>query len=56
MQGDIRFRGPMDYVVPDDSTMIFNNMDAEMGLSLPLDYNTNEFVQSGLVQRRRFRV
>ena len=26
------------YIVPDDSTLIVNNLDAEMGYSLPLDY------------------
>lgn len=40
----------MDYVVPDDSTMIVNNMDAEYGISVPLDYTTNEFVSGNWVK------
>jgi hypothetical protein len=40
----------MDYVVPDDSTMIVNNMDARMGFSAPMDYNTNEFVSGNWIK------
>lgn len=32
-----------DYMVPDDSTLIVNNLDGRAGFSLPMDYNTNEF-------------
>ncbi|TSA24399.1 MAG: hypothetical protein D4R67_11845 [Bacteroidetes bacterium] len=31
----------LDYEVPDDSTIQFNNLDARYGFSLPVDYNTN---------------
>jgi hypothetical protein len=45
--GGYTFSKDMDYLVPDDSTMIFNNVDAQMGLSLPVNYDDNSF-QSGL--------
>lgn len=40
----------MDYVVPDDSTMIVNNMEANYGFSLPLNYGNNEFVKGDWVK------
>lgn len=40
----------MDYVVPNDSTMIVNNMDAKVGFSLPLDYSSNEFTTANLIK------
>lgn len=40
----------MDYVVPDDSTMIVNNLDATVGYSMPIDYSNNSFVSGDLVK------
>lgn len=40
----------MDYVVPDDSTMIVNNLDATYGLSIPVDYYTNDFIAGNYVR------
>jgi len=36
----------VDYIVPDDSTLDIRNLDAEMGLSIPVDYNTNDILAS----------
>jgi hypothetical protein len=33
----------MDYIVPNDSTIIVNNINADMGYSLPIDYETKDF-------------
>ena len=40
----------MDYVVPDDSTMIVNNLDARLGFSMPMNYSNNEFVSGNWVK------
>ena len=40
----------MDYVVPDDSTMIINNMAATAGYCVPVDYNTNEMITGNWVR------
>ncbi len=32
----------LDYVIPDDSTININNLEAVMGFALPVDYNTNQ--------------
>jgi hypothetical protein len=40
----------MDYVVPDDSTMIVNNMDATAGFSLPMDYSSNEIMTGNWIK------
>ncbi len=37
----------VDYIVQNDSVIIINNMNAELGLSLPVDYNTNDFPDGG---------
>jgi hypothetical protein len=31
----------LNYVVPDDSTILVNNFRSEMGIAMPVDYNTN---------------
>lgn len=37
----------MDYIVPDDSTIIVNNINAELGYALPLEYNTKATMYNG---------
>jgi hypothetical protein len=37
----------VNYIVVNDSTINFKNLDAEVGYSLPLDYNNNDFPDSG---------
>lgn len=37
----------VNYIVVNDSTINFKNLNAEVGYSLPLDYNTNAFPDSG---------
>jgi len=37
-----------DYTIPDNNTLIINNMNAEAGYSLPLDYETNEYIADPL--------
>ncbi len=32
----------LDYIVPNDTSVMFNNLDAEIGMALPLSYNVNE--------------
>ncbi len=39
-----------DYIVPDDSTIIVNNLDARYGISLPLNYANNAFISSPLIK------
>ncbi len=39
----------INYVVPDDSTMIINNMDADLGVSGPVDFSTNQYTPGHLV-------
>ena len=38
----------VDYIVPDPDTLIVHNVNGEAGYSLPLDYQTNEFIQNPL--------
>lgn len=35
------------YIVPDDSTINIQNVNAEMGYSLPINYDNNEYTSSG---------
>jgi hypothetical protein len=44
----------LDYVVPDDSTIIINNLNAEMAYALPVDYNTNQVNTNPLLKGRGF--
>jgi hypothetical protein len=37
-----------DYIVPNDTTLHVNNLDAEFGFSIPVDYDDNEFWNSKL--------
>lgn len=41
MGGLFFYSGDMDYTVPDDSTILINNMRASAGIALPLDYQDN---------------
>jgi len=40
----------IDYTVPNDSTIDVKNFDGELGISLPVDYNTNAAMTSPLVK------
>ena len=40
----------LNYVVPDDSTINIINANAELGFSLPLDYNNTAFTNSNMVK------
>ncbi len=44
----------LDYVVPDDSTLVVNNLDAEMGVAVPLSYSGNTVNTDPLVKGRGF--
>ena len=46
----------LDYTVLDDSTINVKNMDAEMGLALPIDYNANAAMTSPLFKGGGFGV
>ncbi len=35
------------YIIQNDSVMNVQNLDAELGFALPIDYNTNEYLDSG---------
>jgi len=37
----------LDYIVPNDTTINFKNLNAEVGYSIPLDYNNNNFPDDG---------
>lgn len=38
----------VDYILPDPDTLIVHNVNGEAGYSLPLDYQTNEFIKNPL--------
>lgn len=38
----------LDYILPDNDTLIVNNLKAEAGYSLPLDYETNDYIDDPL--------
>jgi hypothetical protein len=40
----------LEYVIPNDSTIDIKNMDATLGVALPLDYTTNEALTSPLIK------
>jgi len=40
----------IDYIVPHRDTLIINNVNAEAGYSLPLNYETNEFMSNPLIR------
>jgi hypothetical protein len=44
----------LDYIIPNDSTIIVNNMDADMALSLPVNYNTNQINTDPLFKGKGF--
>lgn len=46
--GAYLFTTNTDYLIPDNNTLIINNLKAEAGYSLPLDYETNEYVNDPL--------
>ncbi len=46
----------LDYIVPNDSTFDISNMDADIGLSLPVDYNSNTALTSPLFKGGGFGV
>ncbi len=41
----------VNYIVVDDSTINIKNLNAEVGFSAPVDYNTNDFISSGTTFR-----
>jgi hypothetical protein len=40
----------INYVVPDDSTLIINNLDAELGVSAPINYSTNQYESGNTIK------
>jgi hypothetical protein len=46
----------IDYIVPDDSTLDVRNLNAEMGMAIPVDYNTNTALTSPLFKGGGFGV
>lgn len=50
------YTSDLDYVIPDDTTIVINNLDADMGMAIPLDYQTNEINTDPLFKGNGFGV
>ncbi|MDP4280959.1 MAG: DUF5723 family protein [Bacteroidota bacterium] len=52
--GAYMYMNKADYKVPDDTTVIIRNMDANYGYSLPLDYNAQKYWGSDMIKGSGF--